>query len=76
MTFQVAPVHKALGSVHQMVRLGNKVAFDTGESGRDVSNIVYKASGQRILLRVENGVYVLHMLVASPDEGFTGPDRR
>ena len=48
MTFQVAPVHKVLGSVHQMVRKGNKVTFDTDESGRDVSNIVHKASGQRI----------------------------
>ena len=69
-------MHKALGSVHQMVRKGNKVTFDTDESGRDVSSIVHKASGQRIPLRVENGVYVLHMLVASPGEGFTGPDRR
>ena len=76
MTFQVAPVHKALGSVHQMMRKGSKVTFDIDESGRDVSSIVHKASGQRIPLRVENGVYVLDMLVASPGEGFTGPDRR
>ena len=76
MTLQVAPVQKALGSVHQMVRKGSKVTFDTDESGRDVSSIVHKASGQRIPLRVENGVYVLDMLVASPGEGFTGPGRR
>ena len=76
MAFQAAPVHKALGSVHQMVRRGNKVTFDTDECGRDVSSIVHKASGQRIPLRVESGVYVLHMLVASPSKGFIGPEQR
>ena len=76
MIFQVAPVHKTLGSVHQMVRKGNRVIFDTDESGCDVSNIVHKASGKRIPLRGENGLYVLDMLVASPGESFTGPERR
>ena len=76
MTLQVAPVNKALGSVHQMVRRGNKVTFDTDESGRDVSSIVHEANGQHIPLRVENGVYVLDMLVASPNEGVIGPEQR
>ena len=76
MTFQVAPVHKALGSVHQVLRKGNKVTFDTDESGRYVSNIAHKASGKRIPLRVEKGVYVLDMLVASPGSSFTGPGQR
>ena len=76
MNFQMAPVHKALGSVHQMVQKGSKVSFDTDESRHDVANIVQKASSKGIPLRVENGVYVIDMMVASPGESFTGPDRR
>ena len=75
MTFQVAPVHKALGSVRQMVRKGNKATFYWRERAQCLEHR-NKASGQRIPLRVENGVYVLDMLVASPGESFTGPERR
>ena len=47
------------------------------ESGRDVSSIVHKASGQHTPLLVdENGVCVLDMLAARHSEGFTGPEQR
>ena len=66
MTFQVAQVHKALGSVSQMVRNGNRVVFDTDYTGRDISHIENKATKERIPMRVENGVYVIDLVVAPP----------
>ena len=42
MTFQVARVKKALGSVSQMVKNGNKIVFDQDSSGKDMSYIQNK----------------------------------
>ena len=67
MTFQVAQVHKALGSVSQMVRNGNTVVFDTDEHGQDVSYIMNKKTQDYIPMRVENGVYVIDVVVAPPE---------
>ena len=66
MTFQVAQVHKALGSVSQMVRNGNRLVFDTDEHGNDVSCITNKKTKDSIPMRVENGVYVIDVVVAPP----------
>ena len=68
MTFQVAKVSKALGSVSQMVDGGNRVTFDLDAHGRDISCIENKQTGERIWLRRENGVYVLDMLVGPPNQ--------
>eukprot|EP00973_Karenia_brevis_P070145 9750664-Karenia_brevis.AAC.1 len=62
MTFQVAPVQKALGSVSQMVRNRNRVVFDMDEYGKDISHILHKDTGGCIPLQYENGVYVMDML--------------
>ena len=78
MTFQVAKVNKALGSVSQMVDSQHRVIFDSDDYGRDISYIENKKSGEKMWLRRENGVYVLDMLVAPPslnkeppgDQGF------
>ena len=59
MTFQVAAVNKALGSVSKIVNNGNRVVFDM-----DGSYIENKWSNDRLWLREDNGVYVLDMLVA------------
>ena len=78
MTFQVAQVNKALGSVHSIVHKGNKVVFDCDNEGKDIAYIEHKASKQRMWMRVEKGVYVLDVLVAPPDvkggnaQGFPG----
>ena len=64
MTFQVARVKKALGSVSQMN--GNKLVFDQDGSGKDMSYIQYKRSNETFWLRQENGVYVLDLMVAPP----------
>ena len=53
MTFQVAKVSKALGSVSQMVDGGNRVIFHTDAKGRDISCIENKQTGERIWLRRE-----------------------
>ena len=66
MTFQVARVKKALGSVSQMVKNGNKLVFDQDSSGKDTSYIQNKRSNEKIWLRQENGVYVLDLMVAPP----------
>jgi hypothetical protein len=66
MTFQVAAVNKALGSVSQIVDSNHRVTFDCDEYGRDISHIENKNSGEKMWLRRVNGVYVLDMLVAPP----------
>ena len=53
-TFQVANVNKALGSVSKMVRKGNRVVFDT--SGSHVENRMKKDT---LWLRQTDGVYVV-----------------
>ena len=66
MTFQLAKVRKALGSVSQMVRNGNRLVFDQDAQGKDISFVQNKKSGEKIWLRQENGVYVLDLLVGPP----------
>ena len=66
MTFQVVREKKALGSVSQMVKNGNKLVFDQDSSGRDTSYIQKKRTNDKIWLRQENGVYVLDLMVAPP----------
>jgi hypothetical protein len=72
MTFQVAGVNKALGSVSKIVANGNRVIFD--QNGSFIENVWTK---DKIWLREDNGVYVLDMVVAPPEEkvesGFTRP---
>ena len=66
MTFQVARVKKALGSVSQMVKNGNKLVFHQDSSGKDTSYIQNKRTNEKIWLRQESGVYVLDLMVAPP----------
>ena len=63
MAFQLAKVNKAFGSVSNTVANGNKVAFDARGSYIESS-----WSGGRIWLCEDNGVCVLDMTVAPPDE--------
>ena len=56
-TFQVANVNKALGSVSKMVRDGNRVVFDT--SGSYTEN-------KRTKYVLWMGVFVVDMVVAQP----------
>ena len=60
MTFQVAAVNKALGSVSKIVNNGGRVGFDM-----DGSYIENKWSNDRLWLREDNGIYVLVMLVVA-----------
>ena len=59
MTFQCADVHKALGSVSQIVKRGNRVIFD--ENGSYIQN---NLSGDVLWLEERNGVYVLPTYIA------------
>ena len=63
MTFQVTDVTKALGSVSKIVANGNKVVFDG--SGSFIEN---KRSREILWMREDNGVYVLDVYVAPPDD--------
>ena len=60
-TFQVANVNKALGSVSKMVKNGNREVFDT--SGSKIEN---KMTKDILWLRERDGVYVVDMMVAPP----------
>ena len=64
MTFQVARVKKALGSVSQMVKNGTKLVVEQESSGKDTSYIQNKRTNEKTRLRQENGVYVLDLMVA------------
>ena len=75
MTFQVAKVKKALGSVSQMVRNGNRLVFDQDAQGKDISYVQNKKSGEKIWLRMENGVYVLDLMVGPPRQSRTPQHR-
>ena len=63
MTFQVARVKKALGSVSQMVKNGNKLVFGQDSSGKGTSYIRNKRIYEKTYLRQENGVYVLDLML-------------
>ena len=66
MTFQVARVRKALGSVSQMVKNGTKLVVEQESSGKDTPYIQNKRTNDKTWLRQENGVYVLDLMVAPP----------
>ena len=66
MTFQVANVHKALGSANKIVRNGNRIVMDLDDEGNDFSFIESKSTGERLWLREREGVYLLEMLIAPP----------
>ena len=57
---------KALGSVSQMVKNGNRLVFDQASNGEDISYIQNKRSYEKIWLRQDNGVCVLDLMVAHP----------
>ena len=63
MTFQAAPVSKALGSVKRMCSSGHRVVFD--EDGSYVEN---KITGEVNWLREEAGNYMLDLWVIPPEE--------
>ena len=67
MTFQVAKVSKALGSVSQIIAKGNKMVFQKDSQGNDCSYIEHVDSGEVMWLRERDGVYVLDVLVAPPE---------
>ena len=54
MLVQVAPVTKPLGNVSKICKKGHQVVFDD-----DGSYIVNKMTGEYMMLREKNGVYVL-----------------
>ena len=63
MTFQVAEVKIALGSVNSIVRNWNRVVLDLDEHGKDVAFTQNRKSGDNMWMRVERGVYLLDVLV-------------
>ena len=61
MTAQVCDVNKALLSVKKVVAAGNKVVFGDDEG----SYIENKATGERMWMEEEGGMYVLSLWVKS-----------
>ena len=58
MTMQVAKVTKPLGSVRAMLKAGNRVVFDEGDSF-----IMNKASGVKTVIEDRNGAFVFDIWV-------------
>ena len=67
MSFTVCSVTKALGSVSQMCRAGNKVVFNPpwNPEGSYIEN---EHTGERLWLEEQGGLYVLHAKVAPQDK--------
>ena len=63
MSFTVCAVTKALGSVSQMCKAGNKVVFNPPWHP-DGSYIEHEETGERLWLEEQGGLYVLHAKVA------------
>ena len=59
--FEVANITRPLGSVSKLVRKHNRVVFDD-----DGSYIENKASGEKVPLREEQGLYFLDIWVEIP----------
>ena len=54
---QVADVDKVVGSVREMVNVGNRVAFDQDSNGKCCSYVEHKASGHRMSIYERNGKF-------------------
>ena len=63
MTFQAAPVDRALGSVKRMCSSGRIVVFDD-----DGSHVLNKMTGEVNWMREENGNYIMDLWVM-PNKG-------
>ena len=64
MTFQIAEVNKALGSISYLVDHGYRVVFDRDPiSGRDMSCMVHKESKRTSRFRRDRNVWILDAVV-------------
>ena len=75
-TFQIAEVNKVLASVSWLVDHQHRVVFDKDkETGRDVSFITNKESGQTIKMKRDRNVWIIDAYVMENIEpGFARPD--
>ena len=62
--------------MRQIVNNHNRVVFDQDESGQDISFIQNEITHEKMLLRVENGVYVLDLVVGPPGYQVAGHERQ
>ena len=67
MSFTVCSVTKALGSVSQMCRAGNRVAFNP-PGDPEGSFIEHIDTGEGLWLEAQGGLYVLHAKVAPQEK--------
>jgi hypothetical protein len=74
LTFQIAEVNKALGSVSYLVDNGYRVTFDKDEAtGHDISMMFHKATGVTSRFRRERNIWILDALVdeeSNADDSF------
>ena len=76
-TFQIAEVNKVLASVSWLVDHGHRVVFDKDVgTGRDISFITHKGSGQAIKMKRDRNVWVIDAFVTESSEPvFARPER-
>ena len=70
LTFQIAEVNKALGSVSYMVDRRYRLIFDQDDDGRDISVMIYKPENRITRLRRERNVWILDAAVEVDDGRF------
>ena len=77
MTFQIAEVNKALGSISYLVDNGYRVVFDKDPaSGRDMSCMIHKGSNRVSRFRRDRNVWVLDAVVSKDNLSETPFQRR
>ena len=70
MTFQATPrVRKPLAAASKITAKGNRIVLDDEDS---LSYIENKATGTKIPLKIENGVYVMEVAVSPNKTPFRG----
>ena len=67
MNFTACSVTKALGSVSQMCKAGNRVVFNPPWDPEG-SYIEHEATGEKLWLEEQGGFYVLHAKVATKEK--------
>jgi hypothetical protein len=71
MTFQIAEVNKALGSVSYLVDRGYKVVFDQdAKTGKDVSYMMHKSTGRTTKFKREKNVWILEAMIEADETPF------
>ena len=71
MPIQVADVDKVLGSVREVVNVGNRVVFDKDSNGKCCSYVEHKPTGHKTNIHERNGKFQFDLKIPKGKDLFT-----